>query len=106
MISVDGYCAKLNELAIGSYRTLAIRAVEIITSRMSRPAAERVADQLRGPITRVANRLGYNARVAVDPAHHYFPEFGQKAEHIQINVWKAGVKGSGKAVHFAIDIFR
>ena len=106
-LEIGGYCTEVMQLAVtGPLKGALVRLVEVATSRMSRAAAERVVARMEGPITRAANKLGYSAKVVVDDAHHYFPEFGQKAEHIQVTVWRAGVKGSDKAVRFAINIFR
>lgn len=39
---------------------------------------------------------GYETRIALHEAHHTFGEAGKLA-HLQMNVWKPGVKGSGQA---------
>ena len=38
----------------------------------------------------------YSFKFGIHPAEHYFPEYGEKLRHLQINKWLQGVKGSGK----------
>jgi hypothetical protein len=98
--AIIGYCAQINELAITSYRALAIRAVQLITSRMSRATAERVTARLEGPITRAANRLGYSARVAVHNAHHYFSRVRSKSRAHPDQYLEGRAKGKRKGRPF------
>jgi len=39
---------------------------------------------------------GYETKIALHGAHHSFGPLGKLA-HVQMNIWKAGVKGSGQA---------
>lgn len=43
-----------------------------------------------------ARAAGVTSRVAIHGAHHVFPLVG-RAAHVQVNVWRIGVKGSGVA---------
>jgi len=106
MFEINGQCATVQQLAIANgVKAASLRIAEVFTSRMSRATAERLVARLEGPITRVANKLGWEAKVAVHNAHHYFPRYAQSAEHIQINVWKAGVKQSGRVIRFVINLW-
>ena len=49
----------------------------------------------------VAELMGYNTKVALHSAHHYFRNLG-KLKHIQVNIWKRGVKGSGKVLRIPL----
>ena len=44
----------------------------------------------------IARAAGVTSRVAIHGAHHSFGRFGQLS-HIQLNVWRIGVKASGRA---------
>jgi uncharacterized protein RhaS with RHS repeats len=41
-----------------------------------------------------ARAAGWTSRIALHPAHHSFGRLG-KLTHIQVNIWRKGVKGSG-----------
>ncbi len=98
-------CAVLNELVITTpVRAALVRLAELATSRMSRAAAERAVARLSGPLSRAAKGLGYELKLEVHGAHHYFPRYGQRLEHIQATAWKAGVKGSHKIIRFVINL--
>ena len=106
-LEIGGYCTQVAQLAITTpLKGVLVRLAEVATSRMSRAAAERVVARLEGPITTAAKKLGYEARVDVHDAVHTFAQYGQKAEHIQINIWKAGAKGSGKVIRFVVNLPR
>ncbi len=47
---------------------------------------------------------GYGGKLAVHTAHHYFPRFGRQLPHLQLNVWKVGVKGQGNTTWFRIPL--
>jgi len=49
----------------------------------------------------IARALGVTSRIAIHPAHHTFPFIG-RAAHIQVNVWRIGVKASGHAVRIPL----
>jgi hypothetical protein len=49
----------------------------------------------------IAQGFGYSARIAIHPAHHTFGKLGN-LKHIQINLWKQGVKGSGKVIRIPL----
>lgn len=66
------------------------------------------AGQVTGGVTAVAGAAlgvaraaGVTSRVAVHGAHHAFPLVG-RAAHIQLNVWRIGVSGSGRALRIPL----
>jgi L-alanine-DL-glutamate epimerase-like enolase superfamily enzyme len=46
---------------------------------------------------------GWGGRIALDAAHHTFPRFG-KLSHLQLDLYKAGVKGSNINIHIPLFI--
>jgi RHS repeat-associated protein len=42
-------------------------------------------------------KAGYGIKIGLHNAHHVFPKVGGKWSHLQINIWKAGVRNSGRA---------
>jgi RHS repeat-associated protein len=44
---------------------------------------------------------GYSSRLAIHEAHHTFGNLG-KLSHIQANLWKVGVRGSGKVIRIPL----
>ncbi|MCC6729930.1 MAG: hypothetical protein IT208_11395 [Chthonomonadales bacterium] len=50
--------------------------------------------------------VGYAVRIGLHPAEHYFPEFGQKLPHLQINWWRVGVKASGHVWRYPFRWYR
>jgi len=66
------------------------------------------AGQVTGGVTAVAGgalgvarAAGVTSRVAIHGAHHTFPLVG-RAAHIQVNVWRIGVPGSGRALRIPL----
>ncbi len=51
----------------------------------------------------VARAAGVQTKIAIHEAHHVFPRLGgRRLAHIQLNIWRAGVKGSGRAFRIAL----
>ncbi len=48
-----------------------------------------------------AEAAGWQSKASYHGAHHAFGEAG-KLSHIQVNIWKEGVKGSGKSFRFPL----
>jgi len=44
----------------------------------------------------------YSMRLAKHPAHHTFRLFNKKLPHLQVNLWKQGVRGSGKVLRIPL----
>jgi hypothetical protein len=44
----------------------------------------------------------YGFRIRLHPADHFFPEYGERLRHLQINRWIEGVKDSGNAWRFPL----
>ena len=50
-----------------------------------------------------ARVAGVQTKLAIHGAHHAFPRLGgRRLAHIQLNLWRTGVKGSGKAFRIAL----
>ena len=45
---------------------------------------------------------GFRARVGWHTAHHFFPQFGRALPHLQLNWWRAGLRGSGQVRRWAL----
>lgn len=51
----------------------------------------------------IARVAGVQTKIAIHGAHHAFPRLGgRRLAHIQLNVWRTGVKGSGRAFHLPL----
>lgn len=68
--------------------------------------AERIAIGTAAGATALAIGAGtsaipnYSFKIQIHPAEHFFPEYGEKLKHLQINRWLEGVKGSDEVWRF------
>ena len=106
-VILRGVCAQIMRLEMTTaLRSSSLRLLQFVTKRLSQRAAQRIVARTEGIIVRIAESFGYKAKIAVHDAHHFFPKYGQKLQHIQINVWNDGEKGSAKVVRLVINLFK
>jgi len=53
------------------------------------------------PARRLSNAGAWAAKLGSHTAHHRFGSFG-RLPHLQLNVWRVGIKGSGRAVRIPV----
>jgi len=65
------------------------------TARIFRPCLRRLSAE--------AARGFWAGKIAAHPAHHCFGSWGQ-LPHVQLNLWRVGVKGSGSAMRVPVPV--
>jgi len=65
------------------------------TARILRPCLRRLSVE--------AARGFWAGKIAAHPAHHRFGSWG-RLPHVQLNLWRVGVKGSGSAMRVPVPL--
>jgi hypothetical protein len=73
------------------------------TQHPSDPAARILRPSLRR-LTAEAARGLWAGKLATHTAHHRFGAWG-RLPHVQLNLWRVGVKGSGSAMRLPVPAF-
>lgn len=86
------------------WQTRGVLSPRLWTRHPSDPAARILRPSLRR-LTAEAARGLWAGKLAAHPAHHRFGAWG-RLPHVQLNLWRVGVKGSGSAMRVPMPVPR
>ena len=81
---------------------MSVPAPRLWTRHPSDPPARIFRPSLRRLSTEAARGF-WAGKIAAHPAHHSFGAWG-RLPHVQLNLWRIGVKGSGSAMRVPVPV--